>query len=94
MQRVADGGGRLAPDARRGLTHLARMSSDFPATLEAARTLGAEGRQHRVLGDIWWPQGDLHRAAAAYEAARTQAEQEAVAGERAIARARSSWRRR
>ncbi|MFD8396305.1 hypothetical protein ACFV2N_45780 [Streptomyces sp. NPDC059680] len=63
------------------------MCGDFPAALETARTLGTAGRQHRVLGDIWWPQGDLERAAAAYEAARTQAEQEAVAGERAIAQA-------
>ncbi|MET9415363.1 ATP/GTP-binding protein [Streptomyces klenkii] len=85
MQRVADAGGRLASAARRGLVHLARMAGDFPAALEAARSLGEEGRQHRVLGDIWWANGSMARAAEAYEAARAQAEREAVAGERAIA---------
>ncbi|MFI9311139.1 ATP/GTP-binding protein [Streptomyces triculaminicus] len=91
MQRVANGGGRLAPDARRGLAHLARMAGDFPAALEAARTLGEQGRQHRVLGDIWWPQGDVGRAADAYEAARTEAEHRSLAGERAIAQAQRAF---
>ncbi|MEU5053534.1 ATP/GTP-binding protein [Streptomyces sp. NPDC021096] len=91
MQRVADTGGRLAPDARRGLVHLARMAGDFPAALDAARTLGEQGRQHRVLGDIWWPQGDLSRAAATYEAARAQAEEHSLAGERAIAQAQRAF---
>ncbi len=33
MQLVADGGGRLAPAARRGLAHLARLAGDFPTAL-------------------------------------------------------------
>ncbi|MGW7003661.1 ATP/GTP-binding protein [Streptomyces sp. NPDC054933] len=91
MQLVADGGGRLAPDARRGLAHLARMAGAFPTALETARTLGWEGRHHRVEGDLWWPQGDMVKAAAAYEAARAEAEEHGVAGERAIAQAQRAW---
>ncbi|MEV2255951.1 tetratricopeptide repeat protein [Streptomyces sp. NPDC050147] len=83
MQRVADAGGRLATAARRGLAHLARISGDFPTALEAAQTLGWKGRHHRVRGDVLWPQGDMTGAAAAYEAARSEAEQHGVAGERA-----------
>ncbi|MEU6594093.1 hypothetical protein ABZ923_33615 [Streptomyces sp. NPDC046881] len=45
------------------------------------------GRQHRVEGDILWPHGDMDRAAAAYAAARDQAEQHGVAGERATSQA-------
>ncbi|MFC9431987.1 hypothetical protein [Streptomyces sp. NPDC056987] len=52
MQLVADGGGRLAPAARRGLAHLARLAGDFPTALETARSLGWEGRRHRVLRDV------------------------------------------
>ncbi|MFE7121106.1 hypothetical protein ACFU99_37325 [Streptomyces sp. NPDC057654] len=33
MQRVADGDGRLACNARRGLAHLARLVGDFPTAL-------------------------------------------------------------
>ncbi|MDG4537131.1 ATP/GTP-binding protein [Streptomyces sp. AV19] len=87
MQRVAEGGGRLAPAARRGLAHLARMAGDFPLALDTARTLGWEGRHHRVLGDIWWPHGDVDQAVAAYAAARSEAEQHGVAGERATTQA-------
>ncbi|NGO77746.1 ATP/GTP-binding protein [Streptomyces sp. YC504] len=83
MQLVAAGGGRLATAARRGLAHLARISGDFPTALEAARTLGVSGRHHRVRGDVLWPQGDMTGAAAAYEAARNEADQHGVAGERA-----------
>ncbi|MGN5392512.1 ATP/GTP-binding protein [Streptomyces sp. JL7001] len=87
MQLVADGGGRLAPAARRGLAHLARLAGDFPTAYATARTLGWAGRQHRVEGDILWPHGDMERAAAAYAAARDQAEQHGVAGERATSQA-------
>ncbi|WP_260868081.1 ATP/GTP-binding protein [Streptomyces sp. SAJ15] len=87
MRLVAGGGGRLAPAARRGLAHLARIDGDFPTAHEAARTLGWAGRHHRVDGDIWWPHGDMHRAATAYEAARTEAEQHGIAGERATSQA-------
>lgn len=87
MQQVAEGGGRLAPAARRGLAHLARLAGDFPAALTVAETLGWAGRQNRVLGDIHWPQGDITRAADAYEHARNDAEQRGIAGERATAQA-------
>ncbi|WP_432128076.1 ATP/GTP-binding protein [Streptomyces sp. bgisy082] len=87
MQYVADGGGRLAPPARRGLAHLARLAGDFPTAHALVPSLGWPGRHHRVDGDIWWPHGDMHRAATAYEAARTEAEQHGVAGERATCQA-------
>jgi hypothetical protein len=87
MQLVADGGGRLAPAARRGLAHLASLAGDFPTACDTARSLGWAGRQHRVEGDILWPHGDMDRAAAAYAAARDQAEQHGVAGERATSQA-------
>ncbi|MGR6998881.1 hypothetical protein ACU686_13265 [Yinghuangia aomiensis] len=91
MRQVADGGGRLAPDARRGLAHLARRAGNFPTALEAARTLGWEGRRHRVEGDVLWPQGDITAAAAAYAAGRDEAEQHGVAGERAIHQAHRAF---
>ncbi|MGW7260492.1 ATP/GTP-binding protein [Streptomyces sp. NPDC054834] len=91
MQYVADRGGRLAPAARRGLAHLARLAGDFPTALATARTLGWAGRRHRVEGDIWWPHADMHRAAAAYAAARTQAEEHGIAGERATSQAQRAF---
>lgn len=91
MQLVADGGGRLAPAARRGLAHLARLAGDFPTALATAQTLGWEGRHHRVEGDVWWVQGEMDRAAAAYEAARTEAEQHGITGERATSQAQRAF---
>ncbi|MFE9298396.1 hypothetical protein [Streptomyces niveus] len=91
MQRVADGGGRLAPAARRGLAHLARLAGDFPAVREIVQGLGWAGRHHRVLGDVWWPQGDMTRAATAYAAARDEAETHGVVGERATAQAQRAF---
>ncbi|MFJ6792087.1 ATP/GTP-binding protein [Streptomyces angustmyceticus] len=91
MQLVADGGGRLAPAARRGLAHLARFAGDFSTALAAARTLGWAGRHHRIEGDVWWPQGYMERAAAAYEAARGEAEEHGVAGERATSQAQRAF---
>ncbi|MFD3621648.1 ATP/GTP-binding protein [Streptomyces sp. NPDC058676] len=85
MQHVIAGGGRLAPSARRGLAHLARLVGDFPSAIEAASTLGWEGRHHRVLGEVWWVQGEMARSAAAYQAGRIEAEQHAIAGEAATA---------
>ncbi|MFH8470391.1 ATP/GTP-binding protein [Streptomyces sp. NPDC017991] len=81
-QQVADQGGRLAPAARRGLAHVARLAGDFPTALAAAQTLGWEGRHQRVLGDLHWLQGQPERAAA-YLAGRTEAEQHGKAGEAA-----------
>ncbi|MEV0495835.1 hypothetical protein [Streptomyces atratus] len=91
MQHVAEGGGRLAPAARRGLAHLARLSGDFPTALATAETLGWAGRHHRVLADVWWIQADMARAAAAYVAARDEAEQHAVVGEQATAQAQRAF---
>ncbi|MGY0466827.1 ATP/GTP-binding protein [Kitasatospora sp. cg17-2] len=91
MQKVAAGTTRLAPAARRGLAHLARLDGDFPTALAAAQTLGWAGRQHRVLGDLWWVHAEMDQAAAAYEAARTDAEEHAVAGERATAQAQLAF---
>ncbi|MGW7487347.1 hypothetical protein [Streptomyces sp. NPDC054786] len=91
MQLVAAGDGRLAPAARRGLAHLARFAGDFPTALAAARTLGWAGRHHRIEGDVWWPHGDMDRAAAAYEAGRAEAEEHGVAGERATSQAQLAF---
>ena len=87
MRHVADRAGRLAPDAARGLAHLARAAGDFPTALATARTLGWPGRGHRVLGDIHFAHGDMNQAAAAFTAARTDAEDHANLGEQAIAQA-------
>ncbi|MFF7472511.1 ATP/GTP-binding protein [Streptomyces sp. NPDC008092] len=87
MQRVASAGGRLASAAGRGLAHLSRLSGDFPAAMDAAGRLGWEGRHQRVLGDVWWVQGDMDRAAAAYRAARSEAEQNGAVGETAMSQA-------
>ncbi|MEV7417709.1 ATP/GTP-binding protein [Streptomyces sp. NPDC089919] len=87
MRQVADRGGRLAADAARGLAHLARAAGDFPSALATAGTLGWPGRGHRVLGDIHFAHGDMNQAAAAFTAARTEAEQHANRGEQAIAQA-------
>ncbi|MEG9551668.1 ATP/GTP-binding protein [Streptomyces baarnensis] len=91
MSYVADVGGRLAPAARRGLAHLARLAGDFPTAHAVVPTLGWAGRHHRVDGDIWWPHGDMQRAAAAYEAARNEAAQHGVAGERATSQAQRAF---
>nr|WP_285544087.1 ATP/GTP-binding protein [Streptomyces lavendulae] len=87
MRLVADGGGRLAPDAARGLAHLARSAGDFPTALSTATTLGWRGRGNRVLGDIHFAHGDMNQAATAFATARTEAEQHGNTGEQAIAQA-------
>ncbi|MFF3177972.1 ATP/GTP-binding protein [Streptomyces sp. NPDC057900] len=91
MQLVMEGGGRLAPAARRGLAHLARLAGDFPAARAAAENLGWAGRQHRVLGDVLWPHGDIDRAAGSYATARDQADQHGIAGERATSQAQRAF---
>ncbi|CCK32968.1 putative ATP/GTP-binding protein (plasmid) [Streptomyces davaonensis JCM 4913] len=82
-QQVADSGSRLAPAARRGLAQAARLAGDFPTALAAAQTLGWEGRHQRVLGDLYWVQGQPDLAAAAYLEGRLEAEQHAKSGEAA-----------
>ncbi|MFJ5142791.1 ATP/GTP-binding protein [Streptomyces sp. NPDC088707] len=87
MQQVAAAGGRYAPDAARGLAHLARAAGDFPTALTTAHTLGWPGRGNRVFGDIHFAHGNMTAAAIAYTAARTEAEQHGNKGEQAIAQA-------
>ncbi|MGW8330268.1 ATP/GTP-binding protein [Streptomyces sp. NPDC055897] len=88
MQHVADADGRFAPQGRRGLANLARLAGDFPAALAAVPALGWAGRHHRVLGDIHWPHANFGEAIAAFENARTEAEQHNAAGERAMTQVR------
>ncbi|MFD7734561.1 ATP/GTP-binding protein [Kitasatospora phosalacinea] len=91
MQTVADSTSRLAPAARRGLVHLLRLAGDFPAAHAAAQGLGWKGREQRVLGDIHWPHALLGQAADHYLRARNQAEQHAIAGERATSQAQRAF---
>ncbi|MFC1405764.1 MULTISPECIES: tetratricopeptide repeat protein [Streptacidiphilus] len=88
MRQVAASEGRLASRARRGLANLARIHGDFPTALSILPGLGWKGRQHRVHGDILWPQGDFTAAAHAFRQARDQAEQHQAPGERAIVQTR------
>ncbi|MFJ7250156.1 ATP/GTP-binding protein [Kitasatospora sp. NPDC098652] len=88
MRHVAAAGGRLAPQAQRGIANLARIAGDFPAALAAASTLTWKSRRHRVRGDILWPQGDFTAAAQALRDGRAEAEQYNAPGERAIAQTR------
>ncbi|WP_327168341.1 ATP/GTP-binding protein [Streptomyces subrutilus] len=87
MEHVASLGGRLSLSAQRGLAHLNRLSGDFPAALDVAAGLGWEGRGHRVEGDVWWVQGDIERAEAAYLAGRSEAEGHGAIGEVAMVQA-------
>ncbi|MDX2748288.1 ATP/GTP-binding protein [Streptomyces sp. NRRL_B-2557] len=82
-QQVANQSGRLAQAARRGLAHAARLAGDFPTALANTRNLGWEGRHQRVLGDLYWLQGQPERAAAAYLTGRDEADQHGKAGEAA-----------
>ncbi|WP_078661407.1 ATP/GTP-binding protein [Streptomyces sp. NRRL B-24484] len=88
MRQVAAAGGRLAPQAQRGIANLARIHGDFPAALAAASTLTWKSRRHRVKGDILWPQGDFTAATQALRDGRAEAEQHDAPGERAIAQTR------
>jgi hypothetical protein len=69
------------------LAHLSRLSGDFPQVLETAQVLGWEGRHQRMLGDVWWVQGEMERAAVAYRADRGEAGRHGAAGEAAMAQA-------
>ncbi|MFJ2582804.1 hypothetical protein [Kitasatospora aureofaciens] len=88
MRHVAAAGGRLAPQAQRGIANLARIAGDFPAALAAASTLTWKSRRHRVRGDILWPQGAFTAAAQALRDGQAEAEQHNAPGERAIAQTR------
>ncbi|MFC9635649.1 hypothetical protein ACFTY8_42095 [Streptomyces mirabilis] len=63
------------------------VASDFPTALAAAQNLGWEGRHQRVVGDLYWLQGQPERAAAAYLAGRTEGEQHGRVGEAAHSQA-------
>ncbi|MDH6707393.1 putative negative regulator of RcsB-dependent stress response [Kitasatospora sp. MAA19] len=88
MHHVAAAGGRLAPQAQRGIANLARIHGDFPGALAAASALTWKSRRHRVRGDILWPRGDFAAAAQALRDGRAEAEQHGAPGERAIAQTR------
>lgn len=87
MRRVADGSGPLTADAARGLVHLARRLGAFPSVRTAAERLPAGSRRDRTLGDLWWTQGHITRACAAYDDACREAEAESNPGEAALSRA-------
>ncbi|MFD6401279.1 hypothetical protein [Nocardia sp. NPDC060249] len=84
MRKVADGGGRLAPDARRGLHHLLRRLGRFRNALEIAENLGATGRQQRALGELWWSQGNIALACTSLAVARDQSSSAGLSGEAAL----------
>ncbi|EST29291.1 hypothetical protein N566_22370 [Streptomycetaceae bacterium MP113-05] len=87
MRRVADGGGRMAADATRGLLHLARRLGHFPDVLAAADELGSRGRRYRTLGDLWWTQGKFSLSCATYARGRDDASTAAETGEAALSQA-------
>lgn len=87
MRQVADRGGRLAPDANRGLIHLARRVGRFPDALAAAERLGTAGRHSRTLGELWWTQGNIPVACDAFAAARDEALSQGHKGEAALSQA-------
>jgi len=87
MQQVVDAGGRLAPTAARGLAHLARRVGRFPQVRAAAEALGVEGRRDRVLGDLWWTQGNMALACSSYAAGRDEALRSGQLGEAALSQA-------
>ncbi|CAO5238640.1 hypothetical protein [Frankia sp. AgKG'84/4] len=87
MRQVVDGGGRLVPIAARGLVHLARRAGRFPEVLSTAESLGPEGRRERVLGDLWWTQGNITLACSLYAASRDEAIATGQPGEAALSQA-------
>ncbi|WP_416566168.1 hypothetical protein [Nocardia testacea] len=87
MRRVADAGGRLAADARRGLLHLSKRLGRFRDALDLGQSLGTEGKQHRALGELWWPQGSIARACVSLAAARDDARGQGLRGEEALCQA-------
>ncbi|WP_432093607.1 ATP/GTP-binding protein [Streptomyces sp. bgisy100] len=87
MRSVAEGGGRMALDASRGLLHLARRLGHFPDVQNAIDHLGTRGRRSRTLGDLWWPQGRISLSCAGYARGRDDAESAGERGEAALAQA-------
>ncbi|WP_326600308.1 ATP/GTP-binding protein [Streptomyces sp. NBC_01803] len=87
MRHVVQANARLAGRAARGLAHLSRRLGRFPDVLDAANRLGPDGRKQRVLGDLWWTQGDIAASCAAYAAGRDEAEEQRLYGEAALSQA-------
>ncbi|MEU2248917.1 ATP/GTP-binding protein [Streptomyces sp. NPDC019224] len=87
MRQVADGGGRLAPTAARGLVHLARRVGRFERVRAAVDRLGPEGRADRARGDLWWTQGNIGPACSSYAAGRDEALDLDQPGEAALSQA-------
>ncbi|WP_123666448.1 ATP/GTP-binding protein [Actinocorallia herbida] len=87
MRAVADGGGRLAPDAARGILHLTRRLGHFPEAIAAAEGLGAEGKKERTVGEILWTQGSIGPACASFAQARDLAVDRRQHGEAALCQA-------
>jgi hypothetical protein len=87
MRQVADAGRRLAPTAARGLVHLARRVGRFERVRAAVDVLGPEGRRDRVLGDLWWTQGNIGLACSAYAVGRDEAIRLEQPGEAALSQA-------
>lgn len=87
MRAISQAGGRLAPDASRGLVHLSRRLGRFPDVQAAAERLDARGRKDRTLGDLWWTQGKIALACAHYGRGRDAALERHEPGEAALAQA-------
>ncbi|MFE6924027.1 hypothetical protein ACFVAV_23585 [Nocardia sp. NPDC057663] len=84
MRLIAQRGGRLAPDAKRGLHHLLRRLGRFRNALEIAEQLGASGKQQRTLGELWWSQGNIALACTSLAVARDQSSAAGLSGEAAL----------
>ncbi|MFC7730685.1 hypothetical protein [Actinomadura keratinilytica] len=87
MRQVADQGGRLAPDANRGLLHLARRRGHFPDALATAERLGTDGKRERAIGETLWTQGEIPLACAAFARGRDLALERGQRGEAALCQA-------
>ncbi|MEO3782850.1 hypothetical protein ABGB12_05965 [Actinocorallia sp. B10E7] len=87
MRSVAANGGRLAPDASRGILHLTRRLGHFPDAITAAEGLGADGKKERTVGEILWTQGSIGHACSAFAQARDLAWERGQHGEAALCQA-------
>lgn len=87
MRAVAEGGGRLAPDANRGLLHLAKRVGQFPDVLTAVESLGRAGKQDRAMGELWWTQGNIGLSCSAFAQGRDEALALDQEGEAALSQA-------
>ena len=87
MRQVADRNGRLAPDANRGLLHLARRRGHFPDAMAAAERLGPDGKKERAIGEILWTQGEIPLACTAFGRGRDLALERGQRGEAALCQA-------